>query len=80
MPPYFFHTNNGEEELDRDGTQLRDVAEARHQALDMLASVLRNGGGAAIWGGPPLRLWVTDGPAETGATLFALTVSASDGD
>jgi hypothetical protein len=76
MPAYFYHVDHGHLDLDEEGTELRDVADARHQAIDVLANILRNGAGAAVLEGTPLTLWVTDGPGGTGHRLFSLRVSA----
>jgi hypothetical protein len=49
----------------------------RDQAVALIAGILHNGEGTAIWAGTPLKLWVTDEPAGAGQTLFTLTVSVS---
>jgi hypothetical protein len=77
MLTYFFHVDNGTTELDEDGTPLPNLSEVRDQAVAMIAGILHNGEGTAIWAGTPLRLWVTDKPLGTGRTFFTLSVSVS---
>jgi hypothetical protein len=77
MPTFYFHLESGELELDDEGTEFSTIADARHEALILLADVLRNGAGEMIWRGHPLRLWVTDGPSGAGDTLFNIEVVAS---
>jgi hypothetical protein len=77
MLPYFFHTHNGTSELDEEGTHFSSISEVRDQAVALIAGILHNGEGIAIWAGTPLKVWVTDEPAGAGQTLFTLTVSVS---
>jgi Domain of unknown function (DUF6894) len=77
MLTYFFHTANGEIELDEAGTRLPGIAEVRDQAVALIAGILHNGEGTAIWAGRPLKLWVTDGPDGTGETFFTLSLAVS---
>jgi hypothetical protein len=77
MFTYFLHTDNGELELDEVGTRLSSIAEVRDQAVALIAGILHNGEGTAIWAGRPLKLWVTDGPEGTGQTFFTLSVAVS---
>jgi hypothetical protein len=77
MVNYFFHFDNGTAELDEDGTKLPNIAEARDQAVAMIAGILHNGEGVGIWAGMPLRVWVTDEPRGAGRTFFTLNVSVS---
>jgi hypothetical protein len=77
--PYFFHSDGDREELDHQGTELTDLAEARDQAVSLIASILNDGDGVSIWRGMPLKLSVTDGPPATGKTLFTLTLSVLPG-
>lgn len=53
------------------------ISEVRDQAIKLIAGILHNGEGTAIWAGTPLKLWVTDEPDGAGRTLFTLTVSVS---
>jgi hypothetical protein len=75
MLTYFFHVDNGTTELDDDGTRLSSISEVRDQAVALIAGILHNGEGTAIWAGTPLRVWVTDEPAGAGRTFFTLSVA-----
>ncbi len=77
MLTYFFHVDDGTTELDDEGTSLSSISEVRDQAVALIAGILHNGEGTAIWAGTPLRMWVTDEPVGAGRTLFTLTVSVS---
>jgi len=77
MVTYFFHVDNGKTELDETGTQLASLAEARDEAVAMVAGILHNGEGVGIWAGAPLKVWVTDEPLGVGRTFFTLSVSVS---
>jgi hypothetical protein len=77
MLSYYFHVDNGATELDEEGTSLSGILEVRDQAVALIAGILHNGEGKAIWAGRPLRLWVTDKPAGAGQTFFTLSVSVS---
>jgi hypothetical protein len=77
MLTYFFHVDNGTTELDEGGTPLPNLSEVRDQAVAMIAGILHNGEGTAIWAGTPLRVWVTDESAGAGRTFFTLSVSVS---
>jgi hypothetical protein len=77
MLTYFFHVDNGETELDEVGTLLSGIAEVRDQAVALIAGILHNGEGTAIWAGRPLTLWVTDGAHGTGQTFFTLSLAVS---
>jgi hypothetical protein len=45
-----------------------------------VSHVLHEDNVAHLWNGEPLRLWVTDGPGNTGRTLLAVNITglASD--
>ncbi len=77
MLSYFFHTDNGTTQLDDEGTRLSSISEVRDQAVALIAGILHNGEGTAIWACTPLRVWVTDEPAGAGRTLFTLSVSVA---
>lgn len=72
MPRYFFNFQDGHEVLDHDGVELRDVAEARAQAVVVSGEALKDHG-AQFWTGEEWRMWVTD---EAGATVCALRFTA----
>jgi hypothetical protein len=72
MARYFFHLRDGSEFIDREGTVLSGINEARAQAVVHSGEVLRESG-ATFWDGQEWRLWVTD---EAGATVCALRFTA----
>jgi hypothetical protein len=59
MLSYFFHIHNGTPELDEEGIRLSSISEVRDQAVALIAGILHNGEGTAIWAGTPPKLWVT---------------------
>jgi hypothetical protein len=81
MALYYFHLKDGATILDSDGSDLPDLAAVRRAAIATTTDVL--GGikaGPAFWSGEPWKLWVTDGPDGTGATLLTLQFAAIDAD
>ena len=49
-------------------------AYAGFTATATIAAVLREDDVESLWKGQPIRLWVTDGPDNTGKTVFALNI------
>jgi hypothetical protein len=77
MALYYFHLKDGATLLDSEGCDLPDLAAVRRAAIATTTEVL--GGikvGPAFWSGEPWKLWVTDGPDGTGATLLTLQFAA----
>ncbi len=74
MPRCYFHFQNGVTTLDRDGSDLPDMNAVRTEAVETIASALREDAMDMLWRGQPLRLWVTDQPGGAGTTLFALRI------
>jgi hypothetical protein len=72
MPRYFFHVIDGVETIDREGTVLRSVEEARVEAIVLSGAMLRDAGGK-FWNNGQWQLRVTD---EAGDKVCALTFSA----
>ncbi len=72
MPRYFFHVRDGQEYLDPDGTELKDVAAAQIYALQVVTQVLSTAG-SDFWNGEDWRLQVED---EAGTELFRLLFQA----
>ncbi len=72
---FYFNTENDHTELDPEGTELSDLAEARNQALALLGQMLTDADRSSPWG-KPWRVWVTDGPGGSGNVLFTLQLSA----
>jgi hypothetical protein len=80
MAPHYFHLKNGVTILDYDGIDLPDMTAVRVEAVRTVSHVLHEDNVAHLWNGEPLRLWVTDGPGNTGRTLLAVNITglASD--
>jgi hypothetical protein len=74
---FYFHTDNDELDFDNEGTELRDLEQARHEALVMWGDVLAQANGTSLWNGKPWKVWASDGPNGTGRVLFTLQLSAS---
>jgi Domain of unknown function (DUF6894) len=78
MPRYFFHIAKGDRPIiDDDGVELSDLETARTEAVQAAAEMFRSGDEERLWSGRPWRIWVTDGPGETGQRLFMLQLCAS---
>lgn len=71
MPRYFFHSQNGTEFIDSEGTVLVDSQAARNHAV-IVAGELLKGAGCRGWSGTQLRLWVTD---ESGGTVCNVSLN-----
>ena len=80
MPRYYYNIHDGHTILDDEGVELPDLKAARDLAILNSGEIVTNGAGPAMWAGEPWRMWVTDGPAGGGKTLFTLTFSASEGE
>ncbi len=74
MARCYFHFQNGVLTLDRNGVDLPDMTAVRTEAVETIASALREDAMEMLWNGDPLRLWVTDEPNGAGKTLLALRV------
>ena len=74
---FYFHVSDGATNLDRDGTDLPDLAAAQAEAVATIADILHDGNVNFLWAGKPLRVWVTDQPNESGKVLFTLNVTAT---
>jgi hypothetical protein len=77
MSRYFFHSQDGDTELDTEGTELPSLRVARDEAIRTCGEILR-GFPRAIENGGMFRLWVTDKPHGEGNTLFTVTVAAQN--
>jgi hypothetical protein len=73
MPTFYFHTEDGEQVTDTEGSELADIAAAEDAAVQILAESLR-GNSKLFWESEGFSVTVTD--AE-GLTLFSLQVSAT---
>jgi hypothetical protein len=74
MPRYFFHVHDGQSSIDRDGTELASLQEAREEAVRLSGQMLRERA-ARFWEGEKWRLDVAS-PADV--PLFTLIVAAFD--
>ena len=73
MPRYHFNIHDGRNEVDREGTELPDLHEARRQAIKLAAAVLDDEG-TSLRDGEDWHMEVTD---ATGLVLFRLDFSIS---
>lgn len=78
MPRYYFHFQNGITVLDHDGVDVVDMDAARAEAVETIATILREDCKDTLWSGQPLRLWATDGPGRPGKKLFGLQVTPEE--
>jgi hypothetical protein len=73
MPRYFFNIHDGTDLIDRDGTELRDLAQAKSDAVSLAGRSIADMGDAFWTGGEEWRLDVTD---EAKSVLFTLIFTA----
>jgi hypothetical protein len=73
MPRFFFHTEDGELLIDRDGTELAGLDAAKDTAVQIMAESL-HGNSRLFWENEGFRVTVTD---AQDLTLFSLQVSAT---
>ena len=72
MARYFFHTEDGDSHIDRDGLELPDHRDAQLEALRTMGQLLKDSADHVL-SGQGFKLIVTD---ETGLILFVLDLSA----
>jgi hypothetical protein len=72
MPRYFFHVQDGQTFLDKEGSELPGLKEVRAEAIMASGEMLRDNG-RSFWGGTEWRMWVTD---EGGNTVCTMKFSA----
>jgi hypothetical protein len=80
MPQYFFHFQDGEKDVDKDGVELPNVHAAREQGLRLAAETLHQMDANTFLQHGHWELVVTDQPAGNGRRVFRLVVAASEGD
>jgi hypothetical protein len=73
MPRYFFHVADGYLVIDREGTELSDLASAKAEALRTSGEILRETH-CGVWG----HEWRMDVTDEAGKPLFTLRFSATE--
>jgi hypothetical protein len=74
MAQFFFHTADGQQVNDDEGTELATLAAARVEAVRVLGDILRENPEEVLATGQ-FRLTVTD---ATGLIYFALDLAATD--
>ena len=74
MPRYFFNIHDGKNVIDHEGTELRDLDEAKSDAVQLAGQSIADMGDSFWTEGEEWRLEVTD---SSGTVLFALKFSAA---
>jgi hypothetical protein len=74
---FYFNSENDHTELDPEGIELTDVAQAQKEALGLLGRMLQDALGDGLFRGKDWKVWVTDAPNGNGYVFFHLTVSAT---
>jgi hypothetical protein len=73
MPRYFFNIHDGKHIIDREGTELPDIAQARSDAVDLAGRTIAEMGDDFWTDEAEWRMEVAD---ETGKVLFELRFSS----
>jgi len=76
MPRYYFHVMDGQEFVDLQGTQLRDLAAARKEALRFASGLLADAK-PNFWSGEEWTMRVTDSDDLTLFTLMFVATNAA---
>lgn len=74
MPRYFFHRTDGGFDVDHEGTELKDLQDARVQAILYAAGTMKDRPDY-VWDGGDLRVEVAD---ESGILLMTVIVMVVD--
>ena len=74
MARYFFHVIDGSVQVDAEGTELADLAEAHSQAITMAGEIMRDAR-RKFWTGTDWQMHVAD---HTKRTVFKLRFSAEE--
>lgn len=74
MPRYYFHIHDGADFPDRDGTMLPDLEAARHEAIRLAGSVIRELG-SPFWDERHGGEWTMEVADQQGNPLFKLRFS-----
>ena len=75
MPRYFYHVMDGQAFVDNEGTELKDHADARSQAIKTAGKMLSELGDQ-VWEGS--HAWTMSVADETGRVALTLRFSADD--
>jgi hypothetical protein len=79
MPLYYFNFRNGHTTLDDHGTELADLRALRREAVRASREFfMTHEGTAEFWAGEPAKIWVTEGPNDTGKTVLTMELSVRD--
>jgi hypothetical protein len=70
---YFFHLEDGRSITDADGTELKNLEEAKHEAVQLIAQTLCNEP-SKFWNAETYHVSVTD---QRGLVLFTLEMVAT---
>jgi hypothetical protein len=74
MPQYFFHIEDGTSAVDPDGFELKDLAEAKCEAVIMAGRMICDAS-KEFWDRAEWQMTVTD---DTGLTLFMLDIIGTE--
>ena len=74
---FYFNSRDDRTDLDPDGIELPDIAQAQKEALLALGRMLQDDDGETLWRGEVWEVWVTDAPNGAGHVLFKLQLSAT---
>lgn len=75
MPRFFFHTADGERDLDQEGTELADNATARKEAIRFAGAIMHEQP-EVLWDGRDYRVEVTNKAGELLFTIIMLSIDA----
>jgi hypothetical protein len=78
MPRYYFHTVDGGRDRDHEGTELKDLASARVQAIKFTGDIMSDQP-EVLWDGRDFRVEVTDDDDTLLFTIITLAVNAPAG-
>jgi hypothetical protein len=74
MPKYHFNVDDGQAPIPCAGAELKNLAEAKCEAVKMMGQLICDAGGA-FWDRSEWRMTVTD---EAGLSLFELYILGTD--
>ena len=74
MPRYFFNVYDGHDDIDREGTELRDLDHAKSEAVNLAGRSIADMGDS-FWASG--REWLLEVTESSSTVLFALKFSAT---